>query len=172
MKRRPALVFTVSLFFGLGLMALWSGCDSDGGGFSIDPEDAVLSVGQSQIFTASGGSGYLWALNPADGAGHLDAYTGNPVTFHLSGLPSHAADSGNNAIEVICWSTRTDESGARVKTDSASAYVFLRSASSSTNSSSSSTLTEPRKISPATFAVTRGDTYSHLSVSGGTSPYK
>lgn len=86
---------------------VWTGCDTASAteDLVITPSSVVLSSGQSQLFSVSGGYHYTWALSgsttstgtTSSAIGSLSSLTGSEVRYQA---PSGASLSGTVIIEV------------------------------------------------------------------------
>lgn len=98
---------------------IWTGCDTASADeeLVISPSSVVLSSGQSQLFTVSGGYHYTWALSGSSSStgttssaqGSLSSLTGSEVRYFA---PSGATLSGSVTLNVTSTITGSGSSSS------------------------------------------------------------
>jgi hypothetical protein len=101
-----------------------AGCEvnSSAHGIEIAPGSAALSPGQAQTFTASGGYGYEWALDPENPALVLGPRHGDTVVVTF--VSNAAIDPGRwESVALVCTSTMRGVSDAGGATNGVSGIL-------------------------------------------------
>lgn len=114
-------------------LALWTaGCDGDSlyEGVAIQPASVQLKVGQAQVFRATGGQGYEWTIEPADGRLGMNTAVGDTVVVvaQSNGSAGEGAEAAETVIALTCRSVLAGVSFATTNANenAATAYISIR----------------------------------------------
>jgi hypothetical protein len=148
---------------------IWTGCDTASADeeLVISPSSVVLSAGQSQHFTVSGGYHYTWSLEGSgSGSGTTSSAQGSLSSLNGSEV-NYTAPSGDSLSGSVKLNVKSTIPGSGESVSNSAAYEVTGYAQITFKSALS-----PMVISPSLVTVTVTVTTNFpLTVSGGTAPY-